>query len=60
VRINDVYESKGEEESRTHNFLQLSVLILSVNKILNDVECPSKDKREEQAKAGEINVALGA
>ena len=50
----------GEEELKTHRFFQLSVLILSVNKILNDVECPSEDKREEQAKAGEINIALGA
>ena len=53
-------ESKGKEESKTHSFLQLSVLIFSMNKILDDIECPSKDKREEQAKAGEINVALGA
>ena len=36
------------------------MLFLSVNKFPNHVECPCEDKGEEQAEAGEINIALGA
>ena len=31
-----------------------------MHEILNDVECPCEDKREEQAESREVHVALRA
>ena len=45
---------------QTYGLFQLGVLILNVNKVLDDVERPREDKREEQAKSREIHVALRA
>jgi hypothetical protein len=44
----------------THSFFQLGILVLSVDKILDDIEGPREDKREEQAESCEVHVALRA
>ena len=44
--------------SITYLLLQLSVLLLSVDEIEDDVECAGKNERKEQAKASEICVPL--
>ena len=52
--------ARGEDKWRTHRLFQLGVLILNVDEILDDVECPREDKREEQAESREVHVALRA
>jgi hypothetical protein len=44
----------------THSRFQFGILILDVDKILDDVERPGEDKREEKAKPCEVHVALRA
>jgi hypothetical protein len=44
----------------THSRFQFGILILDVDKILNDVERPGEDKREEEAKPRKVHVALRA
>lgn len=42
----------------THLLLQLSILILRMYKIEDDVERASEDERQEQREPGQIRVAL--
>jgi hypothetical protein len=45
---------------RTYRLFQLGVLILNVDEVLDDVERPREDKREEQTESCEVHVALRA
>ena len=51
---------KRDGYAGTHRVLQLRVLLLRVDQVEDDVERARQDEREEEAKAGQVCVALGA